>query len=106
MAGDVSGFWQYEGQPGWIEVRFEKSVSTVKVARNHEYPNRVGHTLLKGLSPIGEAGNLGQGKVYIERLGEYKNTEVLQVEPGSMRIIIEIGFITRKVDWMLVDGTP
>ena len=28
LAGDLSGFWQHEEQPAWIEVRFEEGVGT------------------------------------------------------------------------------
>jgi hypothetical protein len=106
LAGDLSGFWQHEEQPAWIEVRFEEGVGTGTVVRNDEYPDRVGRVLIKDLSAPGEEGGSWRGQVYAQRLEEYKDAEISLPKPDFMEIKVKVGFMSPTVKWKRVAEVP
>jgi hypothetical protein len=106
LAGDLSGLWQHEELPAWIEVRFENGVGTGTVVRNDEYPDRVGRILLKDLSSEGGDGESWRGQVYAQRLEEYKDGEISLPEPDLMRVKVKVGFMSRTVEWKRVTALP
>jgi hypothetical protein len=106
LAGDLSGFWQHEEQPAWIEVRFEEGVGTATVVRNDEYPDRVGRLLIKDLYAQGEAAGSWRGQVYAQRLEEYKDAEISLPKPDFMEIKVKVGFMSRTVKWKRVTEVP
>ncbi len=106
LAADLTGFWQHEELPAWIEVRFEDGVGTGTVVRNDEYPERVGRVLLKELVPDEGEAATWRGKVYAERLEEYRDAEILLPKPDLMRIKVKVGFVSRTVEWNRVEALP
>jgi hypothetical protein len=106
IAADLSGFWQHEELPAWIEVRFEGGVGTGTVVRNDEYPERVGRVLLKELVPDEGEADTWRGKVYAERLEEYKDGEISLPQANLMRIKVKVGFMSRTVEWNRVEAVP
>ena len=105
-AGDIAGIWKHADEPAWIEIRMEDGVGTGTVVRNDVYSERVGRELLKGLAADEHEEALWRGQVYAERLGEYKDAEILLAEPDSLQIKVKVGFISRTVDWVRVDEIP
>jgi len=105
-AGDIAGFWKHAEEPGWIEIRMEDGVGTGKVVRNDVYPERVGREILKGLTVDESEEVLWRGQVYAERLGEYKDAEILLAETDTLQIKVKVGFISRTVRWVRVDEVP
>ena len=106
LAGDLSGLWQHEELPAWIEVRFEDGVGSGTVVRNDEFPDRVGRILLKDLSSEGGDSESWRGQVYAQRLEEYRDGEISLPEPDLMRIKVKVGFISRTVEWRRVPALP
>ncbi len=97
FADDISGFWKHAEEPGWIEINLEEGKGTV--VRNDKYPERVGREILKDLQADSSEQGLWRGQVYAERLGEYKDAEIVLSEPGLMEIKVKIGFMSRTVEW-------
>ncbi len=102
LAADLSGFWQHEEQPAWIEIRFADGSGTGKVVRNDEYPDRVGRVVLKEISADGNDGASWRGQVYAQRLQEFKDAEISLPEPDQMQIKVKVGFMSRTVTWKRV----
>ena len=102
LAADLSGFWQHEEKPAWIEIQFKDGTGIGKVVRNDEYPDRVGRVLLKEISADGDDGANWRGQVYAERLEEFKDAEISLPEPDQMQIKVKVGFMSRTVTWKRV----
>ena len=105
-AGDIVGIWQHADEPAWIEIRMEDGVGKGTVVRNEVYPERVGRELLQDLAADEHEEALWRGQVYAERLGEYKDAEILLAEPDSLQIKVKVGFMSRTIDWVRVDEIP
>jgi hypothetical protein len=103
-AGDINGFWKHSDEPGWIEIRLDEGKGTV--IRNDKFPDRVGREIVKGLAADESEKNLWRGQVYAERLGEYRDAEILLPEPDRMHFKVKVGFISRTVEWVRVDQVP
>ena len=104
FAGDLSGFWKFEGEPGWIEIRLDEGRGIV--VRNDKFPERVGRDLLKDLTA--DDGDDGQwkGQIYAEKLGEYKDAEISLAAPDRMKIKVKVGFMSRTVELERVEEVP
>jgi uncharacterized protein (DUF2147 family) len=103
-AADISGFWKHVDEPGWIEIRLEEGKGTV--VRNDKYPERVGRELLKDLVADGGEQGVWRGKVYAEKLGEYKDAEISLSQPDLMEIKVKVGFMSRTLEWKRVAEIP
>ena len=105
-AGDIACIWKHADEPAWIEIRMEDGVGTGTVVRNDVYSERVGRELLQDLAADEHEEALWSGQVYAERLGEYKDAEILLAEPDSLQIKVKVGFMSRTIDWVRVDEIP
>ena len=105
-AADITGIWKHAEEPGWIEIQMEEGVGTAKVVRNEAYPERVGREILKDLTAVEHEESLWQGQIYVERLGTYKDAQILLAEPDALEIKVKVGFISRTVNWVRVDELP
>ena len=106
LAGDIAGFWKHAEEPGWIEISIEDGLGKGVVVRNDVYPERVGRELLKDLRSDEKNEGVWRGRVYAEKLGEYKDAEISLPESGQMEIKVKVGFMSRTLDWIRVDGAP
>ena len=104
FSADISGTWKHAKNPAWIEIRLQEGSGTV--VRNDKYPDRVGRKILNDLQADKSKQNLWHGLIYAEKLGEYKNVEVSLPEAGRMLIKGKVGFMSRTVEWVRVDGIP
>lgn len=106
LAADLAGYWQVAEQPAWIEIRFENDSATGTVRRNDNKPDAVGRILLKDV--VDDENNPGswRGQIYAERLGEYKDAEISLPEPDHMQIKVNVGFMSRTVNWTRAAALP
>lgn len=105
-AGDITGLWKHEEEPGWVEIAFVDGVGTGTVVRNDIYPERVGRELLKDLTADESEEAQWRGQVYAEAMGEYKDAEVTLDDAGMMRVKVKVGFISRTIKWVRADALP
>ena len=101
LAGDLSGFWQNEDQPAWIEIQFSEGQGTGTVRRNDDKPEAVGRVIIKDLVAA-EGGASWVGKIYAARLKEFKDATITLPEPERMQIVVSVGFMSRTVNWTRV----
>ena len=103
-ADDISGFWKHVDEPGWIEVDLAEGKGTV--IRNDKFPDRVGREILTDLEAEDSEQGLWTGRVYAEKLGEYKDAEITLAEPDRMAIKVKVGFMSRTIEWQRVQALP
>ena len=101
LAGDLSGVWQNEDQPAWIEIQFSDGQGTGTVRRNDNKPEAVGRVLIKDLV-VEEGGDSWVGQIYAQRLKEFKDATITLPEPERMQIVVSVGFMRRTVNWIRV----
>ena len=101
LAGDLSGFWQNEDQPAWIEIQFSEGQGTGTVRRNDDKPEAVGRVIIKDLVAE-EGGTSWVGQIYAARLKEFKDATITLPEPERMQIVVSVGFMSRTVNWTRV----
>lgn len=104
VTGDISGFWKHVKAPVWIDIQLEEGRGTV--VRNDKFPDRVGRTLLKDLQADTSKQDEWHSLIYVEKLGDYKDVEIALPEANQMLFKGRIGFISRTVEWVRVDGIP
>jgi uncharacterized protein (DUF2147 family) len=104
FSADISGIWKHEKNPAWIKIGLEEGSGTV--VRNDKYPDRVGRKILNDLEADKSRQDLWHGVIYVEKLGEYKDVEVSLPEADRMLIKGKVGFMSRTVEWVRVDGIP
>jgi hypothetical protein len=66
----------------------------------------VGRVLLKDLTPHKSRKNHWQAKIFVQKMGEFKEAEVSLPEPGRMIIEGKVGFISRSFEWNRVEKLP
>lgn len=101
LAGGLSGVWQNEDQPAWIEIQFSDGQGTGTVRRNDNKPEAVGRVLIKDLV-VEDGGASWVGQIYAERLKEFKDATITLPEPERMQIVVSVGFMSRTVNWIRV----
>lgn len=106
MAEELAGFWKHAEEPGWIKITVDQAVGKGVVVHNETYPERVGREILKDLRADDKQEGLWRGQVYAERLGEYKDAEISLPGSGQMEIKVNVGFMSRTVEWVRVDRVP
>jgi hypothetical protein len=104
FSADISGIWKHAKGPVWIEIRLEEGGGTV--VRNDRFPERVGREILKEIKASKSEQELWHGLIYAEKLVEYKDVEVSLPEEDRMLFKVEVGFISRTVEWVRVDEIP
>ena len=102
-ADDINGVWKHADEPGWIEIQLERGSGTVE--RNDKFPERVGREILKDLATGSEA-QTWSGLIYVEKMGEYKNADIILASPDRMKITVKVGFMSRTIGWQRVDEVP
>jgi len=104
VSGDISGFWKHVKAPVWIDIQLEEGSGTV--VRNDKFPDRVGRNILKDLQADKSKQDEWHGLIYVEKLGDYKDVEIALLEANQMLFKGRVGFISRTVEWVRVDGIP
>ncbi len=104
FATDISGFWKHTEEPGWIEINLDAGKGTV--VRNDKFPERVGREILKDLVAEGSDTPRWKGQVFAEKLGEYKDANIVLSKPDLMTIQVRVGFISRTFHWQRVEKLP
>ena len=104
VSGDISGFWKHVKAPVWIDIQLEEGSGTV--VRNDKFPDRVGRNILKDLQADKSKQDEWHSLIYVEKLGDYKDVEIALPEANQMLFKGRIGFISRTVEWVRVDGIP
>lgn len=105
-ANELTGIWQNEEQPAWIELQEEAGVVTATVRRNDNKPEAVGRILLKNVVADPDKPGLWQGQIYAERLKEYKDASISLPSPEQLRIDVKVGFFSRSIGWQRVAAVP
>jgi len=100
---DISGFWQHENEPVWIEMRPDSADAVV--VRNDNRPDRVGFHVVTDLAATDEP-NIWTAQVYAARLQEYRNARVTLEGADLMAFTVKVGFISRTVEWRRVAEVP
>ncbi|MDG2273997.1 MAG: DUF2147 domain-containing protein [Halioglobus sp.] len=104
VSRDISGFWKHVNAPVWIDIQLEEGSGAV--VRNDKFPDRVGRTILEYLQADTSKQDAWQGRIYVEKLGEYKDVEISLPEADQMLIKGRVGFMSRTVEWVRVDEIP
>jgi len=100
---DISGFWQHEKEPVWIEMRPDSADAVV--VRNDNRPDRVGFHVVTDLAATDEP-NIWTAQVYAAQLQEYRNARVTLEGADLMAFTVKVGFISRTVEWRRVAEVP
>ena len=97
FSADISGVWKHAKEPIWIEIRLQESVGIV--VRNDNFPERVGREILNQVNLSKSKPGLWHGRLYIEKLAEYKSVEIFLPTAERMTLTGKVGFISRTVEW-------
>ena len=103
-ADDLTGIWQHESEPVWIQIDANETVG--RVQRNDNKPEAVGFEMIKDLVQTENDEARWTGQVYAAKLGEFKSAEIDLVSEDVMRFKVKVGFISRSVEWQRVDEVP
>ena len=104
LSTDITGIWESAKGNGVIEINLAEGTGTV--VSNEQHPDRVGRVLLKDLTPHKSRKNHWQAKIFVQKMGEFKEAEVSLPEPGRMIIEGKVGFISRSFEWNRVEKLP
>ena len=99
---DISGFWKHVDEPGWIEINLEQGTGTV--VRNDKYPDRVGRKVLSQLVADPSGQGLWKGRIYVQKLDEYKDADITLADADLMVVKVKVGFMSRTVEWQRVES--
>lgn len=100
---DLSGYWQHESEPVWIEMIPDEGKGVV--LRNDNKPDRVGFLVVTDLAP-GQESNQWTAQVYAAQMGEYRDAEIQLEGEDLMSFTVKAGFIRRTVEWTRVQQVP
>lgn len=100
---DLSGYWQHESEPVWIEMIPDEGKGVV--LRNDNKPDRVGFLVVTDLAP-GQESNQWTAQVYAAQMGEYRDAEIKLEGEDLMSFTVKAGFIRRTVEWTRVQQVP
>ena len=94
------GFWQLKGDSVWMEILAAEPGQLQGIVRRHDdRPKARGRVLLKELVANGTDGLEWRGKIWAEKLGEYKDAQLMLHDDGLLKITVSIGFFSRTVLW-------
>ena len=100
---DLSGYWQHESEPIWIEMLPDEGKGVV--LRNDNKPDRVGFLVVTDLV-ADEGANQWSAQVYAAQVGDYRNAEIKLEDDDLMSFTVKAGFIRRTVEWTRVQEVP
>ena len=106
LAQEITGLWKHAQEPGWIEIEMQEGVAKGTLVRNDAYPERVGREILKELVLADKDKALWRGQVYAERLGEYKDADIILATSDSLQMKVKVGFMSRTINWVRVEELP
>ena len=92
----LSGIWQHESEPVWIDMKPDQSKGFV--IRNENKPEREGLLAVRDLVPSNEL-NKWSAEVYAARLGEYRKAAIKLIDDDRLSFIVKVGFIRQSVNW-------
>ena len=99
----LTGYWQHESEPVWIEMQPEASQGVM--VRNDNRPDRVGFLVVTDLE-AGDDPNEWFAQVFAARLGEYRKAEITLSANDRMVFTVKVGFMRRSVEWRRVSEVP
>jgi len=100
---DLSGYWQHESDPVWIEI--EPEAGQGAMVRNDKRPDRVGFLVVTDLE-AGDDPNAWSAQVFAARLGEYRKADITLSADDRMVFTVKVGFMRRSVEWRRVSEVP
>ena len=103
LAAGITGYWQHEKQPAWIEIQFEGDTATGVVRHNDNKPEASGFEVMKDIVADGEEW---RGQIYAEQLGEYKDMTIRLKGEDEMEVKVKVGFMSRTVKWRRASEIP
>ncbi|MGB1158782.1 MAG: hypothetical protein ACPG3V_05230 [Porticoccaceae bacterium] len=99
-ANPLLGVWKLEQQPVWMTIQLNQNETPEAViSRNDHKPETVGHLLIKQLEQQQSATNQWRGRIWVERLGEYRNADLKLADTSVLEIRVKVGFISQTVTW-------
>ena len=102
-AAGLSGYWQHESDPVWIEMQPDTGQGVM--VRNDNRPDRVGFLVVTDLAASDEP-NEWSAQVFAARLGEYRKADIALSSDGRMVFTVKVGFMRRSVEWQRVSEVP
>ena len=102
-AADLSGYWQHESDPVWIEMRPETGEGVM--LRNDNRPDRVGFLVVTDLV-AGDDPAEWSAQVFAARLGEYRKAQITLTDESRMIFTVKVGLMRRSVEWTRVSEVP
>ena len=102
-AADLSGYWQHESEPVWIEMQPDTGQGVM--VRNDNRPDRVGFLVVTDLEASDDPDEWS-AQVFAARLGEYRKAEITLAADDRMVFTVKVGFMRRSVEWRRVSEVP
>jgi len=102
-AADLSGYWQHESDPMWIEMQPDTGQGVM--VRNDNRPGRAGFLVVTDLE-ASDGPNEWSAQVFAARLGEYRKAGITLSADGRMVFTVKVGFMRRSVEWRRVSEVP
>ena len=102
-AADLSGYWQHESEPVWIEMQPEAGQGVM--VRNDNRPDRLGFLVVTDLETSDDT-NAWSAQVFAARLGEYRKADITLSADDRMVFTVKVGFMRRSVEWRRVSEVP
>ena len=85
---DLSGYWQHESDPMWIEMQPDTGQGVM--VRNDNRPGRAGFLVVTDLE-ASDGPNEWSAQVFAMRLGEYRKAEITLVAADRMVFTVKVG---------------
>ena len=99
----LSGYWQHESEPVWIEMQPDEGKGVM--LRNDNRPDRAGFLVVTDLEASDDP-NEWSAQVFAAQLGEYRNATITLLRDDLMAFTVKVGFILRTVEWSRVKEVP
>ena len=99
----LSGYWQHESEPVWIEMQPDESKGVM--LRNDNRPDRAGFLVVTDLEASDDP-NEWSAQVFAAPLGEYRDATITLESDDLMAFTVKVGFIRRTVEWSRVKQVP
>lgn len=101
----LSGWWENESQPVFVEMKHVDAMTQGTVASNSEKPESVGKQLFRNLK-YDTKTKAWTGKIFVLKLGEEKDVTVVLQNPDQFQMTVKVGFFKKQVIWNRVSAFP
>ncbi len=95
------GLWQHPDQPVIVEMHPVGDIMEGKIYSNSDMPDSVGKTIFRDLR-FDQQEQCWQGRVYVKRLDEEKDTCLLLDGADQFSMTVKVGFFSKTVTWARV----